>query len=763
MNESVHVDDNQIRKRKSTHVDAGNDDEARTALDRLLRLYSPGNTSWLTTDMSPDDRREAIGDAIDDIDKRLDDECGPLGVDFKLSGKYAELKAALNAKLDEPACATVSTTTDDDDDDDDPRELRTAVDSSSPEPDLHGTLKKCIDNAPVGARSACIELACRVRNIESSMGRNDIVDYSVIHYSFRSALVASMGRASKLIHKVGILYYVNKRLCKRGDGCDAATDQCPGFTTYSRRQLLDLFENRQVLYVHAKLDPKTKTIHYGVKAASFIEHYLRQQEYFSEKRAVVYLPPEFATLIDDSVLNLWEPMAATAMPMPATRDEGYIALLRFLDHMDRMLGKEEAAFNFGVKWFSNLIQFPHIAAKIMLIIVGAAGIGKTMLAETISTIMGSHLACKTSNPGTDLLGQFNGLVQGKPLVHLEELPAAALQENYNRVKDMVGGKTITIQKKHINTSEEPNVMHVLITTNAAAPADPDRRNAQFASIPEFELNEMHQAGCGCGTCKKSAPFFSSLSALMDRPQTQRIVYEFFKCGTRAPKTMTALEIPQTCAREVARFAHMSAEAQFMSEIVSRYRNSMKGLAPRTEDYLRQESKLRFTHDDLWGEYDTFQRREFSDRSRLEKRKAIAMFDAFALHHPTIVLRRRDRDADNKRPNSFIFDINKLDLHLNGAPRDDDEAAATSTATTADDGETVPADVAGAPIDVAAYVVTSAKLFIAKLETDGAWTAAADDDGHRHKRTRDDDDDETVDRSGVEQQPSDPSSPSHSVE
>ena len=735
-------------------MSAGNDCEERAAFDKFLLFYSTENT-WLKADLPASDAIDAIEDAMEAVDARLDCNCGAPGKDYKRTDDYTALKARLCDLLN--AHTKGSTAADDSDADDDDSSVSRNTHVSVSEPEIYGPLKECIDNAPVEARAACVDLACRVQNITVSMGTNDIVDYNKIHYSFRAALVPSMKRASKLIHKVGTVYYVNKHLLKQGG--DAATEPCHGYVTYSRRGLVDLFENRQVLYIDDKIDPKTKKVHYKVKSVSFIERYLKQQEFFSEKRSVVYMPPEFKPP-DESCLNLWEPMAATTMPMPATRDEAYYALLRFLDHLDRMLGNEKSAFEFGVKWFSNLFQFPHVAAKIMLIIVGASGIGKTMLAETISTIMGSHLACKTSNPATDMLGQFNGLIQGKPLVHLEELPAAALKENYERVKDMVGGKTITIQKKHINTSEEPNVMHCLITTNAAAPADPDRRNAQFASTAEFVLNEMHPVGCGCEMCRKSAPFFSSLSALLDKPSTQRVVYEFFKRATCAPKTQTGLDIPQTIARDVARFAHMSTQTQFMMEIVDRYRNDKTTIiAPSTEDELRAKAKLRFTHDELWSEFDAFQRRELSDRSqsRLEKRKALAMFDSFGLHFPTIIMRQRFRTADKKRPHSFIFDIDKLDLHMNGTPGDDVGVVAGDAVTpTVEVGETLTACVAGAPIVVAAYVVASTSAFIEKLDAEGTWATTADDEndaGRRHKREREDD----------EQQPIDPSSPGNSVD
>jgi len=81
-------------KRKSTHTGVENEAAERAALDRLLSFYAPGNT-WLPTNLSNDQTIDAVDEALNDIDTRLDGECGAIGRDFRHTDKYTALKTRL--------------------------------------------------------------------------------------------------------------------------------------------------------------------------------------------------------------------------------------------------------------------------------------------------------------------------------------------------------------------------------------------------------------------------------------------------------------------------------------------------------------------------------------------------------------------------------------------------------------------------------------------------------------------------------------------
>ena len=578
------------------------------------------------------------------------------------------------------------------------------------------------------ARGAYKQIANEIRLIENVHGVHDIIDLSEIHTSQESAFRASARRASLFIHKVGTTYYVSNSVRKKG----YEDDGTPGYEGYSRKQLFDMFENRQLFYVKVTKHRKDDCVYntYDVKRVQFIELYLKQQVYFSEKLSVTCTPPEF--LSDDadssSVLNMWQPMAAASMQFPETKAEARMALLLFLDHMDRMMGKEEDSFEFGNKWFGNLCQFPHLPGRTMLVLVGLQGVGKSLLAELIARIIGKHLAVKSSNPAVNVLGNFNGMIQGKSLIHLEEVSEEVLRAEYNRLKDMVGGETLTIERKHTNASEESNTAHLFITTNAPAPVDADRRSGSFAAVDEFCINPNHPTNCSCEMCKRSHPFFASLGDLFAKPTTHRIVYEYLKTGVPPQRVVNSKDIPMTLAREVARCNHMDTQALYMIDVVARFKKGDR-IAPRTKKEERALRRLVFTSEELWADYDAWQNKQFQKGTSeiLTEKKAIGAFKGIALQSKQqIEMSRPGKLEHGKRPWVFTFKIDAIDVGLNGIQTPDSSASLSSTEVHTE-GEHLSAEQAGASIVVADYVVRATDEFIAKLEARGAWPSAHSSD------------------------------------
>lgn len=88
-----------------------------------------------------------------------------------------------------------------------------------------------------------------------------------------------------------------------------------------------------------------------------------------------------------------------------------------------------------------------------LVIYGEGGAGKnTFVKEVLGTIFGAHQVLVADADKT--LGQFNGLIQGKTVVMIDE--AVADKINSERLKRMVGNRTIDINPKYGKQGEHDN-------------------------------------------------------------------------------------------------------------------------------------------------------------------------------------------------------------------------------------------------------------------------------------------------------------------
>jgi predicted P-loop ATPase len=88
-----------------------------------------------------------------------------------------------------------------------------------------------------------------------------------------------------------------------------------------------------------------------------------------------------------------------------------------------------------------------------LIIYGEGGVGKnTFVKEVLGTIFGPHQVLVADAEKT--LGQFNGLIQGKTVVMIDE--AIAEKVNVERLRRTVGNRTVDVNPKYGKQGEHDN-------------------------------------------------------------------------------------------------------------------------------------------------------------------------------------------------------------------------------------------------------------------------------------------------------------------
>ncbi|GBC34019.2 toprim domain-containing protein [Rhizophagus irregularis DAOM 181602=DAOM 197198] len=144
---------------------------------------------------------------------------------------------------------------------------------------------------------------------------------------------------------------------------------------------------------------------------------------------------------------------------------------------------------------------------------------KWFMVENTNAV-GTQLVYKTSDPQT-ILGSFNGQLQGKVLLLLEEMPTEKSQWNslYRSLKDKVTSDIMEIHEKYKTPTHYKNFMSTIILTNEnALRVENDDRRTVFLDVSpsrKGDLNYFKKLGDAMKYPGASEAFYAYLRAIAD--------------------------------------------------------------------------------------------------------------------------------------------------------------------------------------------------------------------------------------------------------
>jgi len=148
----------------------------------------------------------------------------------------------------------------------------------------------------------------------------------------------------------------------------------------------------------------------------------------------------------------------------------------FLSHLKEVVcDGDEDHFNWLLDWMADMIQNPMSKPGIAVALQGGQGAGKSIVGATMKAILGKHQTV-ADQPG-QVTGRFNAHLEYCLLLQSEEAFWAGGKSDVGRLKNLVTGETIRIERKGIDSVEVPSYTRLLITSNEdwVWPADIDDR------------------------------------------------------------------------------------------------------------------------------------------------------------------------------------------------------------------------------------------------------------------------------------------------
>jgi len=178
-------------------------------------------------------------------------------------------------------------------------------------------------------------------------------------------------------------------------------------------------------------------------------------------------PGAIVRAAERTLVNSYVPYTARAAEGDATP---------FLDLLAKMLPLERDRMLL-LSWMASFAQNPGVKFQWWPVLQGARGNGKTLLLEIMGYIAGEHYTHLPDAQAMAKGSQFNGWVERKLFIGIEEIKAADRREMIEGMKTLVTNRRMGMEKKGLDQFTGDNAANGMITTNHkdGLPLDPDER------------------------------------------------------------------------------------------------------------------------------------------------------------------------------------------------------------------------------------------------------------------------------------------------
>tara|TARA_R110000737_G_scaffold351161_1_gene392473 strand:+ start:3337 stop:5817 length:2481 start_codon:yes stop_codon:yes gene_type:complete len=159
--------------------------------------------------------------------------------------------------------------------------------------------------------------------------------------------------------------------------------------------------------------------------------------------------------------NLW-----TGYPIGAKdcQDADTETIKPLLDHIySKWCMKDPVQYNYVLDWFAHKLQKPWVKLAVVICLKSKEGSGKNIVLNKFKKIMRDYYV-SISNVN-QVLGDFNGMIEGKLLIDLDEVSYGGNKAQNNQLKALITEEEQIVNKKNKEMYKIDNFADYLITTN----------------------------------------------------------------------------------------------------------------------------------------------------------------------------------------------------------------------------------------------------------------------------------------------------------
>jgi hypothetical protein len=228
----------------------------------------------------------------------------------------------------------------------------------------------------------------------------------------------------------------------------------------------------------------------------------------------------------DGILNLWTGFSAFKL------NTELVDIEPFHEHVRIMANREDAVYHFLIKWMANMFQFPS-SPSIFVCLSSNEGTGKSALMQLLTNMVGHDKSIEIDSPETQLFGTFNGHLQDKIFINLNEIGRKDMNQFYDKLKSAINSPTCVVHDKGQKAFSINNIRHYFATTNnehAIIVKDGNRR--YMMAQTSNELIGKHD-------------YHTAFYNWIERPSVQYSIYHYLMNLPNIPKKFVVNDIPIT--------------------------------------------------------------------------------------------------------------------------------------------------------------------------------------------------------------------------
>lgn len=178
-------------------------------------------------------------------------------------------------------------------------------------------------------------------------------------------------------------------------------------------------------------------------------------------------------------------------------------------------------FDYIINWFAHILQRPWHKMGVLLALQSEEGAGKGVVMEVIAKIMGECHFTATANANS-ILGDFNGGLEAKCLVDLDEAVWGGDIRQMGKMKNIITEQSQEVNKKHKEAYKIKNSTNFMITTNNDLFAGVEKGARRYAC---FRLDDRY---AGVSTQETNAYFRGIRGGTADSCATDEVCGGFAK-------------------------------------------------------------------------------------------------------------------------------------------------------------------------------------------------------------------------------------------
>jgi len=217
---------------------------------------------------------------------------------------------------------------------------------------------------------------------------------------------------------------------------------------------------------------------------TFQKLFKKYSNIFPHYSRVVFKPNDFQ--LNNHEFNLWRGFESKQV------DDFNITLIEpILNHIYEVwCNSNNDHFHYILTWISKICKTPYDKTRIGLVIKGNQGCGKGVLIEFMKKYLFGQINSVSCTGINKLTQQFNGTIQGKLFVNVNEL--SYVQDTYSstfdKLKPLITDDTILVEPKGFETYEIDNHSNFIFTTNHDFTIKLEKNDRRYAC---FECNDKY--------------------------------------------------------------------------------------------------------------------------------------------------------------------------------------------------------------------------------------------------------------------------------